>query len=63
MLRLKRSPKVPVSAIPVEHPFAVPRSPGPGPLLEGVKNLIILFCGILAASGRRAIWSVTEMRG
>jgi len=50
-----------VSAISGEYPSAVPRSPGPGPLPEGVKNLIIRFRGILTASGRRAIRSVTEM--
>jgi len=60
---LKRSLKVPVHAISGECPSAVPRSPGPGPLLEGVKNLIICFCGILPASGRRAIRSLTEMCG
>ncbi len=45
------------------YPSAVPRSPGPRPLPEGVKNLIIRFRGILAASGRKAIRSVTEMCG
>jgi len=38
-----------------------PRSPGLGPLLEGVKIFIICFRGILAVSGCRAIRSVTEM--
>jgi len=38
-----------------------PRSPGLGPLLEGVKILIICFRGILVASGHRAIKSVTEI--
>ncbi len=42
----------------VEYPSVVPQSPGPGPLPEGVKNLILRFRGILAASGRRAIRGV-----
>jgi len=53
--------RVPVRALSVEYPSTVPRSPGPGPLPEGVKNLILRFREILAASGRRAIRSVTEM--
>jgi len=63
MTCLKRSCKVPVRAISREHPTAVLRSPGPRPHLEDFKNLIIYFCGIFAASGRRAVWSVTEMCG
>jgi len=58
-----RSLKVPVHAISMGYPSTVTQSPGPGPLLEGVKNFIILFHGILVASGRKAICSVTEMCG
>ncbi len=63
MTRLKRSLVVPVRAISGGYPSAVPRSIGSRPLLEGVKNLVIRFHRILAASKCRAIQIVTEMCG